>query len=117
MFACSFVCNLFATYVQFVCNIASKNNNQRNVPIPNRVSNEKVDGNSDVDTDGEIQLSDRQQDIISLLNIDGYTTATKMAKLLGTSKRTIDRDISFLRANGYIRKETKDNRSPWIVIK
>ena len=87
------------------------------LPIPNRVSNEKVDGNSDVDTDGEIQLSDRQQDIISLLNIDGYTTATKMAKLLGTSKRTIDRDISFLRANGYIRKETKDNRSPWIVIK
>lgn len=87
------------------------------LPIPNRVSNEKVDGKNDVDTDGEIQLSERQQDIISLLSVDGNTTATKMAKLLGTSKRTIDRDISFLRANGYIRKETKENRSPWIVNK
>lgn len=87
------------------------------LPISNRGSNEKVDGNSNVDTDGEIQLSDRQQDIVSLLNVDGNTTATKMAKLLGTSKRTIDREISFLRTNGYIRKETKDNRSPWIVIK
>ena len=87
------------------------------LPISNRGSNEKDDGNSNVDTDGEIQLSDRQQDIISLLNVDGNTTATKMAKLLGTSKRTIDREISFLRTNGYIRKETKDNRSPWIVIK
>ena len=87
------------------------------LPIPNRVSNEKVDGNNDVDTDGETQLSERQKDIISLLSVDGNTTATKMAKLLGTSKHTIDRDISFLRANGYIRKETKDNRSPWIVNK
>lgn len=107
--------------LQLVCSLCAislpKTIIRENVPIPNRVSNEKVDGNSDVDTDGEIQLSDRQQDIISLWNIDGYTTATKMAKLLGTSKRTIDRDISFLRANGYIRKETKDNRSPWIVIK
>lgn len=87
------------------------------LPIPNRKSNENVDGNSNGDIDGEIQLSERQQDILSLLNVDGDTTATKMAKLLGISKRTIDREISFLRANGYIRKETKDNRSPWVVIK
>ena len=87
------------------------------LPIPNRTSNENVDGNSNGDIDGEIQLSERQQDILSLLNVDGDTTATKMAKLLGISKRTIDREISFLRANGYIRKETKDNRSPWVVIK
>ncbi len=87
------------------------------LPIPNRKSNENVDGNSNGEIDGEIQLSERQQDILSLLNVDGDTTATKMAKLLGISKRTIDREISFLRANGYIRKETKDNRSPWVVIK
>lgn len=87
------------------------------LPVPNRKSNENVDGNSNGDIDGEIQLSERQQDILSLLNVDGDTTATKMAKLLGISKRTIDREISFLRANGYIRKETKDNRSPWVVIK
>lgn len=55
--------------------------------------------------------------IFLLIRIDGDTTATKMAKLFGISKRTIDREISFLRKNGYIRKETKDNRSPWLVVK
>jgi len=40
-----------------------------------------------------------------------------MAKLLGISKRTIGREISFLRKNGYIRRETKDIRSPWLVVK
>ena len=87
------------------------------LPMPNRVSNENVDSNRDGETGGEIQLSDRQQDILAFIRVDGDTTATKMAKLFGISKRTVDREISFLRKNGYIRKETKDNRSPWIVIK
>ena len=79
------------------------------LPIPNRMG---VDGDRDV----EIQLSERQQDILAFIKVDGNTTATKMAKLFGISKRTVDREISFLRKNGYIRKETKDNRSPWIVV-
>ena len=74
-------------------------------------------GDSNGDTRGEIQLSERQHDILAYIMIDGDTTATKMAKLFGISKRTIDREISFLRKNGYIRKETKDNRSPWVVVK
>ena len=69
------------------------------------------------DNGGGIQLSERQKDILSWINVDGYTTATKMAKLFGISKRTIDREMSFLRKNGFIRKETKDNRSPWLVVK
>lgn len=83
------------------------------VPIPNIASH--VDNYGD--TSGEIQLSERQKDILSWMNVDGDTTATKMAKLFGISKRTIDREISFLRKNGFIRKETKDNRSPWLVVK
>lgn len=74
-------------------------------------------GDSNGDIRGEIQLSERQHDILAYIMIDGDTTATKMAKLFGISKRTIDREISFLRKNGYIRKETKDNRSPWVVVK
>lgn len=80
-----------------------------------RIQNGDIYVNSNGDTNGEIQLSDRQRDILSLIKIDGYTTAAKVAKLLGVSKRTADREISFLRKGGYIRKETKDNRSPWIV--
>ena len=45
-------------------------------------------GNSNGETGGEIQLTERQKDIVA----------------------------SFLRENGFIKKETKDNRSPWVVI-
>ena len=85
--------------------------------LPVAASNMSSHTDNNDDTDGEIQLSERQQDILSWINADGDTTATKMAKLFGISKRTIDREISFLRKNGYIRKETKDNRSPWLVVK
>ena len=85
--------------------------------LPVAASNMSSRTDNNDDTDGEIQLSERQQDILSWINADGDTTATKMAKLFGISKRTIDMEISFLRKNGYIRKETKDNRSPWLVVK
>jgi predicted HTH transcriptional regulator len=74
-------------------------------------------GENNGNTGGEIQLFEGQQDIIAFIRVDGDNTATRMAKLFGISKRTIDRKISFLRKNGYIRKETKDNRSPRVVIK
>lgn len=47
--------------------------------------------NSDGDTGGEIQLSEKQEDILAFIRVDGDTTATKMAKLFGISKRTVDR--------------------------
>ena len=73
-------------------------------------------GISNGETGGEIQLTERQKDIVAFLRVDGDTTAIKMAKVLGVSKRTVDREFSFLRENGFIKKETKDNRSPWVVI-
>ena len=76
-----------------------------------------MSSDSDVDTGDEIQISEKQHYIFAFIRVDGDTTATKMEKLFGISKRTVDREISFLRKNGYIRKETKDNRSPWVVIK
>lgn len=81
-----------------------------------KISSVDINDNNNGDTDGENQLSNRQQDIIAFLRIDGDATATKMAKPLCISKRTIDMELSFLRKNGFIEKETKDNRNPWIVI-
>ena len=40
------------------------------------------------------------------LNILFLLNGDNMAKLFGTTKRTLDRDISFLSVNGYIIKET-----------
>jgi len=63
-----------------------------------------------------IQLSERQQNILSELRIDGTNTAKRLAGVIGYSQRTIETELSFLRKNGFIQKATKDNRSSWIVI-
>lgn len=78
-----------------------------------RSKGEKRDFGSDFGSD----LSERQKNILNLLIKDGTQTAESFSKALGVTKRTIETDLSFLRKNGYIDKTTKDNRSPWIVLK
>ncbi|MBO5345489.1 MAG: hypothetical protein J6A44_01110 [Paludibacteraceae bacterium] len=40
-----------------------------------------------------------------------------MARQLELSQRTVEREISFLRSNGFIDKSTKENKSKWVVLK
>ena len=79
--------------------------------------NENENFGSDFGSDFGIQLNERQKNILNLLIADGHNTAIKLAGLLGVTQRTVETDLSFLRKNGYIEKTSKDNRSPWIVIK
>lgn len=72
---------------------------------------------SDFGSDCGIQITDRQSDIIKILVNDGGKTAPEIAGLIGVSQRTVETELSFLRKNGFIEKATKDNRSPWIVLK
>lgn len=72
---------------------------------------------TDCETDCEIQLTERQREILVLLQEDGSRIAKVIATLTNLSKRTVDEELSFLRKNGFIKKATKDNRSPWIVLK
>ena len=72
---------------------------------------------NDCGNDCGIHLSDRQLIIISALLKNGKETARHLAGMLGVSQRSIEGDLSFLRKNGYIEKETSDNRSPWVVLK
>jgi len=74
-------------------------------------------GESGGESNGEIQLTDKQRSVIAELLRDGSNTAKSLARLLGYSQRSAERDINFLRKNGFIGKATKDNRSPWIVLK
>jgi len=71
----------------------------------------------DCDIDCGIQLTERQRNIISILEADGTKIAKVVATLTGLSKRTVDEELSYLRKNGFIDKATKDNRSPWVVLK
>lgn len=65
---------------------------------------------------GEILLTDRQRVVINLIASNHNETAAHMARLLGCGQRSVERDISFLRKNGFIGKES-NNRSPWIILK
>ncbi len=82
-----------------------------------RSKGEKRDFGSNFGSNFGSDLSERQKNILNLLIKDGTQTAESFSKALGVTKRTIETDLSFLRKNGYIDKTTKDNRSPWIVLK
>lgn len=72
---------------------------------------------NDCENDCDIQLTERQINILKILEEDGTKIARVIATLTDLSKRTVDEELSFLRKNGFIDKKTKDNRSPWVVLK
>lgn len=78
-----------------------------------------------VEAVNNIQLSERQQLIYDTIKKICGVTATELADtladtladMLPISKRTIEREISFLKRNSYIRKEGKKNKGFWVVLK
>jgi len=72
---------------------------------------------SGVDGDVDSQLTERQSAMLKILSMDGDTTAMQLARVFSVSKRTIDRELSYLRKNGYINKTSSDTRSPWEVLR
>ncbi len=68
-----------------------------------------------------IELTERQRVIYNIIKKDGHVTAKSLAATLaGTlavSARTIERELSFLKNKGFIRKEGKSNKGVWIVLK
>lgn len=65
---------------------------------------------------GEPKLSKRQMDIYSCIKKDGENTAKSLARILGLSQRTVEREISFLRHKGFIDKSSATHNK-WIVLK
>lgn len=68
-------------------------------------------------SDCGIQLTERQRKILILLQEDGTKVAGVIAGVIDISKRTVEKELSFLHKNGFIKKETSDNRSPWVVLR
>jgi len=71
----------------------------------------------DCGSDCCIQLTDRQQKILQMIIDDCGASATQIAEAMEISVRTTSTEIAVLRKNGLIDKKTKDNRSPWVVLK
>ena len=67
------------------------------------------------------QLTESQRIIYDAIKNYTQVTAKEMADTLAVtlslSKRTVEREISFLRNNGFIRKEGKKNKGFWVVLK
>ncbi len=87
-------------------------------PMPTSVTSvDESNCGSDCGSDCGIQLTKRQHIILTMISTNGFETARHIAGVIGFGIRTIESDISFLRKNGFIEKTTKDNRSPWRVLK
>ena len=69
------------------------------------------------ETLGETELTERQASIYNEIKKDVSHTAKSLARQLELSQRTVEREISFLRNNGFIDKSTKENKSKWVVLK
>ena len=69
------------------------------------------------ETLGETELTERQLSIYNEIKNNVSHTAKSLARQLELSQRTVEREISFLRSNGFIDKSTKENKSKWVVLK
>ena len=64
----------------------------------------------------ETKLSERQQKILNLIKESPTISAKQMSETLSVSQRTIERDLSFMKKTGVLKREGKDNYGVWHVI-
>jgi ATP-dependent DNA helicase RecG len=69
------------------------------------------------ETDGEMKLTERQQYIYNEIKKTPSHTAKSLARYTKLSERTVEREISYLRNNGFIDKKGKANNSDWVILK
>lgn len=71
------------------------------------------------DFDGDLsetKLTERQQKILNLIKRSPTITGRQMSGILSVSQRTIERDLSALQKNGFLKREGKDNDGVWHII-
>lgn len=78
-------------------------------------------GGNSGDNIGQNKLTERQRIICDAIEVNGNVTAktlaVTLAATLAVSARTIERELNFLRKEGYIIKEGKSNKGIWKVLK
>ena len=85
--------------------------------IPCREGFQSISDETIGETDGEMELTQRQLVIYNKIKEDTSLSAKGLARLIGISQRTVEREISYLRNNGFIDKATRNNNSDWVVLK
>ena len=65
----------------------------------------------------EIKLNDTQSDLLEILSGNGIFSAKKLSEMMLVTQRTIERNLSFLQKNGFVKREGSDRYGKWIVLK
>ena len=76
-------------------------------------------GNMSVTNVGKVsvrKLSDRQRNIISMIEENPFVTAKEMSVTMSVTKRTIERNLSVLQKAGIIRHEGRVNAGVWVIL-
>ncbi len=84
--------------------IAARDGNVGNMPVTN-VGNVSVR-----------KLSDRQRNIISVIEENPFVTAKEMSVTMSVTKRTIERNLSVLQKARIIRHEGRVNAGVWVIL-
>ena len=64
----------------------------------------------------ETKLTERQQKILNLIKESPTISAKQMSETLSVTTRTIERDLSFMKKVGVLKREGKDNNGMWLVF-
>lgn len=72
---------------------------------------------SDVVSLSQVQLTERQQKIINLIEVNPRISAALMSQVLSVVVRTIQRELATMQKLGYIRHEGNTSAGHWIVLK
>ncbi len=65
--------------------------------------------------DGGLNLTEREQQVISIIKVQPDKTLEAIADEIGISKRTVERTISSLRQRGIIEKDGSKKSGMWVV--
>lgn len=65
----------------------------------------------------EVQLSERQDKICELIQMNPRISANTMSEVLSVTQRTVERELSHLQHNGIIRHEGNTSAGRWVLLK
>ena len=65
----------------------------------------------------EIQITDRQKEIINLIKVSPTITAKQISEALSVTLRTIERNLASLKAIGIVTRKGSDRSGEWIILK
>ena len=64
-----------------------------------------------------LNVSDRRKRLLELISANASISIAELALIMAVTKRTVDRDISWLKEHGYISREGNSKSGYWKVFK